>query len=281
MIIWILESESGVKLIYKSFLKVDTDEDIVSGFLTAFNQFSLAKFQQSIESIEMGGLRWSYILEPDYNLLFVAADTKDVKTELLRGRLQAIKKAFIEEFKPLYTKRKNSWDGNLNVFRPFIQIIEDYYDQWRQVANLTKLADFYDVIRIFQQILIMLRNIIHHRMYSKARNEILERIESSYESLNNDKPFKDQPDLCDITFSKDEWFNIIDLKPIKCDKELVMKYIESIMRIIVKVMRNVKGKKACYNYFNQEKIYAYIFNNINLLKDLNLDMFILEVFLLL
>jgi len=69
MIIWILNSESGVKLLYKSFLKTDADEDIVSGFLSAFYHFSMVEFHESLESIEMGGLRWSYILEPKFNLL--------------------------------------------------------------------------------------------------------------------------------------------------------------------------------------------------------------------
>ncbi len=54
MIIWILESDSGVKLLYKSFLKTNADEDIVSGFLTAFHHFSMVEFNQSIDSIEMG-----------------------------------------------------------------------------------------------------------------------------------------------------------------------------------------------------------------------------------
>jgi len=79
MIIWILNSESGIKILYKSFLKTDADEDIVSGFLTAFNHFSMEEFHQSLESIEMGGLRWIYILEPKFKLLFVVADVKEVK----------------------------------------------------------------------------------------------------------------------------------------------------------------------------------------------------------
>ncbi|GAG66783.1 unnamed protein product, partial [marine sediment metagenome] len=62
----------------KSFLKTDADEDIVSGFLTAFHHFSMEEFHQSLESIEMGGLRWIYILEPNFKLLFVAADVKTV-----------------------------------------------------------------------------------------------------------------------------------------------------------------------------------------------------------
>ena len=37
------------------------DEDLISGLLAALNQFTTYEFQQGIESIEMGGLRWSYL----------------------------------------------------------------------------------------------------------------------------------------------------------------------------------------------------------------------------
>ena len=133
MIIWILDSDSGIKLLYKSFLKTDADEDIVSGFLSAFHQFSMVEFNQSLESLEMGGLRWIYILDPSYHLLFVAADTKDVKTEILMGRLNAIKNAFIDRFKSVWLNREKTWDGNVNVFLPFINTVEDYYNQWEEV----------------------------------------------------------------------------------------------------------------------------------------------------
>ena len=79
MIIWVLDSESGTKLLYRSFLKTDADEDIMSGFLTAFHHFSMVEFKESLDSIEMGGLRWVYIEEEKYQLLFVAADTKNPK----------------------------------------------------------------------------------------------------------------------------------------------------------------------------------------------------------
>ncbi len=105
MIIWILESDSGIKLLYKSFLKTDADADIVSGFLTAFNHFSVMEFKQSIDSIEMGGLRWIYISEPKYNLLFVAACTKEMTTDILKSRLEVIKNAFIKEFDKVWEKK--------------------------------------------------------------------------------------------------------------------------------------------------------------------------------
>ncbi len=281
MIVWILESDSGVKLLYKSFLKIKTDEDIVSGFLTAFNQFSMTEFQQSLESIEMAGLKWVYIMESEYSLLFVAADTKNIKTEILIGRLQAIRKAFIDKFKGLYKKRGKSWDGNINVFLPFLEVIEDYYNQWEEVNILTEVADLYDILRVIQQILIMLRNITINRMYSKSQRIILDQIEKTYNFYMKQKDFKKQPELKNISFSKESWFNLVDIDLVKCDKMLLIEHLKSILIIIVNTLKEVKGKDVCFKYFNEEKIYTYIYNNIKLLKDLNVDMFLLELFLLL
>jgi hypothetical protein len=281
MIIWILDSESGVKLLYKSFLKIKTDQDIVSGFLTAFHHFSMEEFQESLESIEMAGLKFSYILEPKYNLLLVAADTKDIKTEILLGRLQVIRKAFIEEFKDLYKKRKNSWDGNLRVFLPFIDTIENYFNQWEEVNELAQVADLYDILRVFQQILIMLRNIINNRMYSKSRNTILANIETSFNSLKKRKKYANQAEIRDISFSRENWVEIVDVNVIKCDKTMLIDYLKSILRIIVDALKESKGKALCFKYFNDEKLFAYLYNNIQILQDLNLDLFLFELFFLL
>jgi hypothetical protein len=281
MIIWILNSESGIKLLYKSFLKTDADEDIVSGFLSAFYHFSMVEFHEELESIEMGGLRWIYILEPEFNLLFVAADTKVIKTEMLMGKLNVIRKAFIKEYEEILTERKKTWEGDLNVFTPFLKVIEDYNHQWEEVESVAHVADYFDILGVFQQILIMFRNILENRMYTKSKNEIIDLIEKRYKALGNTKNFKDQAELKNISFSKDSWFNIIDINLIKCDKELVLDYLEIILTEIVNSLRKVKGDNLCFKYFNQEGIYAYIYNNMKLLKDLNLDLFFLELFLLL
>lgn len=281
MIIWILNSESGIKLLYKSFLKTDADEDIVSGFLSAFFHFSMVEFHESLESIEMGGLRWIYIIEPEFNLLFVAADTKDIKTEMLMGKLNVIRKAFIREYEAILTERKKTWEGDLNVFTPFLKVIEDYYHQWEEMESVAHVADYFDILGIFQQILIMFRNILENRMYNKSKNEIIEFIEKRYKAVGNKKNFKDQAELKNISFSKDSWFNIIDINLIKCDKEIVLEYLEVILTEIINSLRKVKGDELCFKYFSEEGIYAYIYNNMKLLKDLNLDLFFLELFLLL
>lgn len=281
MIIWILESDSGIKLLYKSFLKTDADEDIVSGFLTAFNHFSVMEFKQSIDSIEMGGLIWIYISEPKYNLLFVAAGTKEMKTEILKSRLEVIKNAFIKEFDKVWEKKGHNWDGDIKIFDPFLKLIEDYYYQWKEVESITQTADFFDILGIFQNIFIMLRNIIENKMYSKSKNEILNLVDLIYNEFKETEDFKCEPELESITFTKDGFFNIIDINLIKCDKELVINNLKHLLTKVVNSLKEVKGNNSCLKYFREEKVYSYIFNNMTLLKDLNLDMYLLELFLLL
>ncbi len=281
MNIWVLDSESGTKLLYKSFLKTDADEDIVSGFLTAFHHFSMIEFQESLDSIEMGGLRWVYILEDNYKLLFVAADTKHTKTEFILARLNVIRNAFIKQFDSIWEKRGHNWDGDINIFLPFLNEIEDYHDQWEEVEDLAKKADFFDILGVFQKVLIMLRNVIDNKMYSKSKTTILNKIEGMYKSFTNKKDFKNTPALKNIAFTKESWFNLIDINLIKSDKDLVIKNIKSLVSGIVNILKEIKGKNACFKYFSEEDIYAYIFNNMKLLKDLKLDLFLLENFLLL
>lgn len=280
MILWILNSDSGIKLLYKSFLKTDADEDIVSGFLTAFHHFSMEEFHQSLDSIEMGGLRWIYILEPKFKLLFVAAGIKSTKTAILMGRLNVIKEAFIKEFEPVWIKKKHSWNGNMNVYLPFLKVIEDYYGQWEEVESINQVADFFDILGVFQQIFIILRNILEKRMYNKSTNIVLQKIEKVFKQFREQEKFKNQPELENITFSKESWFNIVDISLLKSEKDIVIKFLKSILTEVVKTLKEVKGKDLCLKYFSEERVYTYIFNNMDLLKDLKLDMFLLELFLL-
>jgi hypothetical protein len=280
MIIWILNSESGIKILYKSFLKTDADEDIVSGFLTAFHHFSVEEFHQSLESIEMGGLRWIYILEPKFKLLFVVADVKEVKTEILMGRLNVLKEAFLKEFEKVWIKKKHSWDGNMKIYMPFLKVIEDYYGQWEEVESLSQVADFFDILGVFQQIFILLRNILENKMYTKSKYIILDRIQTVYNNFKEEEEYKSQPELENITFSKESWFNIVDINLLKCEKEVITKYLKLFLHGTVSILIKIKGKNLCLKYFHEERIFSYIYNNMGLLKDLNLDMFFLELFLL-
>ncbi|MBD3197696.1 MAG: hypothetical protein GF317_21770 [Candidatus Lokiarchaeota archaeon] len=281
MIIWVLDSESGLKLFYKSFIKVNSDEDIASGFLAAFRHFAVIEFQQELESIEMAGLKWIYILEQQYNLLFIAADSKEENSEIMKARLNVIKNEFLKRYKDLYKKRGGNWDGDINVFNSFSRVVEDYYIQWEKVEDLSPIADFFDILGVFQRILIMINHIIEKRMYSKSRNQILEKIDQYFQFIAEMKKYRDQLGLDNIKFSKESWFEILDINLMKSDKNIVIEYLKQILSQVVQALIEVKGTNLCLKYFHEEKVLFYIYNNLDLLKDLQLVKFFLRVFLIL
>ncbi|MFX1480356.1 MAG: hypothetical protein ACFFCI_19850, partial [Promethearchaeota archaeon] len=170
---------------------------------------------------------------------------------------------------------------DINIFLPFLKLIEDYYNQWEEVENLTQTADFFDILGVFQNIFIMLRNVLENKMYSKSKNEILDHIDLIYDAFKEREYFKCEPELENITFSKEEWFNIIDINLIKCEKELVIENLKFLLKQVVNTIVVIKGNNLCLKYFREEKIFRYIFNNMVLLKDLGLDMYFLKLFLLL
>ena len=152
MNIWILDSDSGVTLLYKSFMDLLVNEDLVSGLLTALNQFTIMEFKQGLESIDMGGLRWVYIMDKEDNLLFVAAGPKDVNAEILRARLNVIRQAFVQEYFSEKEKIKKKWNGNVETYLPFKKIIDQFYSDWLAAETISTIAEFYDILGIFQQI---------------------------------------------------------------------------------------------------------------------------------
>jgi len=130
MNIWVLDSESGITLLYKAYMDLPIDEDLISGLLAALNQFTTYELKEGIESIEMGGLRWSYLEEKDANLLFVATSEKNISSNMLKARLNIIKHSFIEQFvSDNRDEWKSLWKGNTEHFSPFKDTIDEYYSQ--------------------------------------------------------------------------------------------------------------------------------------------------------
>jgi hypothetical protein len=186
----------------------------------------------------------------------------------------------LKEFESVWIKKKRSWDGNMSVYLPFLKVIEDYYGQWEEVESISQVADFFDVLGVFQQIFIMLRNILEKKMYTKSKLSILNQIEKAYNKLKKKEKYAEQPELENITFTKESWFNIIDINLLKCEKDVITKYLKALLHDTVHILCDVKGKNLCLKYFSEEKVFSYIYNNMDLLKDLNLNMFFLELFLL-
>jgi len=280
MNIWILDSDSGITLLYKPYMDLPVNEDLVSGLLTALNQLTMVEFRgQGIESIDMGGLRWVYVLDKEVNLLYIAAANKDDKAEMLRARLNVIRQSFFQE----YIKDKDQWEkiwtGNIEMFKPFKNTIDEYYQNWLVAESVTTIAEFFDILGIFQQLLFDLLAIVQNQLTGLSRETIFVKIESMFENYTTNDYVKNHPELSKISFSREAGINIITINPSNCDMLIVEKQIINLMRRIVSTIREEIGLQESINYFVQEGVFDYILNNISLLNQLNLDTFLLKLFL--
>lgn len=280
MNIWILDSESGITLLYKSYLSLPLDEDLVSGLLAALNQFTVFEFQEGIESIDMGGLRWVYLEEKDLNLLFVAASEKTVSSSILRARLNIIKQTFISEYASDKEEWTALWKGNTDHFNPFKKVIEEYYSQWLTAENITTIAEFYDILGVFQQILNLLINLIEAHMIQSKKERIYLRIENMFENYLSHEYVQHHPELSKFSFNPATGINIINIDPTNCDMLVVEKQIINLIRRIVELIKIEEGYQKSLIYFIEENVFDYVISNMSLLSELNLFKFLLRLLLL-
>jgi len=280
MNIWILEGNSGVTLLFKSFSGFHLNEYLISGLITAFNQFTLKEFKQPIESINMGGYKWIYIHDTEHNLLFVIADTKDSKEELVRARLDVIRQAFINK----YVKEEKIWgnkfDGNVEPFEPFTGVLEVFYAQWVQSEDLNTMAEFFDFLGIFQQLLNLMNTIIERHLFYDVKLAVWEKLEELFSDFLNSPEIQANPELSKISYSRHGGFDIISINPSNCDYIDVEKHIIILFHKIAQILKETIGFDGCLILFSKEKIIEYIYNNIDFLKSLNLSNYMFQIFLL-
>jgi len=240
MNIWIMESDSGITLVYKPYMDFPVNEDLVSGLLTALNQFTIVEFKQGIDFIEMGGLRWVYISDKETNLLFIGADSKDVSADILRSRLDVIRQTFIQQYANEKNRWGSKWAGNVEIYKPFEQVIDEYYTQWKQAERITTVAEFFDILGIFQQILNLVINVIEGHLSDEKKEIIYEKIDEMFIIHSNLAIVKKYPELNNITFERIIGFNIININPMNSNMYIVEKHIINLIRRIVKIVKEKK-----------------------------------------
>ena len=274
-----MESDSGITLVYKPYMDFPVNEDLVSGLLTALNQFTIVEFKQGIEAIEMGGLRWVYIQDKETNLLFIGADSKEVSADMLRARLDVIRNTFIQ----LYANNKHSWKGkwtgNVELYKPFEEVIDEYYTQWKEAEKVTTLADFYNMLQICQQILNLVINIIEGHLNNRKKKRIYYKIEDNLEKYENLEIMDNNPEISKITFERTTGFNIMNINPMNSDINVIQRHILNLIKDIVDILKEEEGFHQCLTFFTEENIFDYLISNFSLINDLNLFTILLNLFL--
>lgn len=280
MNIWILDSESGITLLYKPYMDLPLDEDLISGLLAALNQFTTYELEEGIESIEMGGLRWSYLEDKEANLLFIATSEKDISSNMLKARLNVIMQTFLEQYVSKDLEAwKSLWKGNTELFSPFKATIDEFYSQWLTAENVSTIAEYFDILGVFQQILNLLINVIEGHFTDDKKEIIYYQIEKMFANYLNHQYVQKNPELSKISFNRVSGINIININPTNCDMLVVEKQIINLIRRITEMIKSEEGYYVTLHYFIEENIFEYLISNISLLKELNLFKFLLQLFL--
>lgn len=275
-----MESDSGITLVYKAYMDFPVNEDLVSGLLTALNQFTIVEFKQGIDSIEMGGLRWVYIQDKDTNLLFIGADSKEVKSDMLRSRLDVIRHTFIQKYAERKTSWQGKWTGNVEIYKPFESIIDEYYTQWKQAERITTVAEFFDMLGIFQQTLNLVINVIEVHLSDKIKEEVYNKIEEMFDNYSKLDNVIKNPELSQVTFQRKIGMDIISINPMNCDMHVVEKELINLIKNMVEILKVEEGYFTSLKFFIEENIFDYLLSNYSLLNDLNLFLFFLRLFLI-
>ncbi|MFX1478616.1 MAG: hypothetical protein ACFFCI_10860 [Promethearchaeota archaeon] len=274
-----MESDSGITLVYKPYMDFPVNEDLVSGLLTALNQFTIVEFKQGIDSIEMGGLRWVYIQDKESNLLFIGADSKQVSGDMLRSRLDVIRHTFIQQYANSTNRFKGKWTGNVEVFKPFENVIDEFYTQWKQAERITTVAEFFDMLGIFQQILNLVINVVEIHLTTKKKKKVYKKIETMFKNYSELDTVRNNPEMGKITFHRKTGINIININPNTSDMLIVEKETINLLKQMIETLRNEEGFYPSLQYFIEENIFDYLISNFALLNDLNLFILLIKLFL--
>ncbi|NVM04337.1 MAG: GTP-binding protein [Candidatus Helarchaeota archaeon] len=120
--IWIIRN-SGENLYYKDFGKFRSQlsEDLLSGFFIALDSFAKASGKGAIDSLVLKDAKFVYM---NFGSIFVVlgCDRTD-EIAMMKGIMNSIGNRFLKEFGNL-----DGWDGKINRFINFSNILETEYD---------------------------------------------------------------------------------------------------------------------------------------------------------
>ena len=137
----------------------------------------------------------------------IEADSKDVTAETLRARLDVIRYTFIQQYAHKGNRWGTKWAGNVEIYKPFENVIDEYYTQWKQAERITTVAEFFDILGIYQQILNLVINVIEGDLSEEKREIIYLKIEQMFKHYSDLEIVKKNPELSKITFERKKWTN--------------------------------------------------------------------------
>jgi hypothetical protein len=276
--IWIIDKDTGTTLFYRNYADIKIDPDLVSGLLSALNNFSEVEMKQhGIESINMGGLKWCYVSDPEYNLLLITADSKEANSDMMRARLEVIKNMFIQMYNITSDGLKAGF-VNVNQFTGFSSILDTLSMQWEQAEKTMGTAELFDLLGIFQQIFSGANSIIHNNVFGEKFEHLSEDIKQFVSELHETPEMQESEELQNITYDDQQGWTILTLNPMKLDETNLKRTLFSITTNLKDVITKFLGNIIALNEFNKE-IFTYVLSNWDLLEKLQISKNLFDLFL--
>ena len=278
--LWIIDNITSTTIYYKNYSQRKIDPDLVSGLLSALHNLSEVELkQEGIESINMGGLSWVYLDDKIYKILFIAADARGTNPQVLRFRLDIIKNAFFDKYKLTPEKWKEIWKGDIREFSNFDEIVDLYINQWMEAEKVVNTAELFDLIGVFQQILNLNSNIVKYKFRGRKYSKIISSIHEKIDNLKSIEQFQNDSEITKIDYNEEKGWNIININPYKVNGENLLKVLLYITKYIKELIIENLGKDETVLSFSEE-LFPFLVNNWDLIKKLNLDKKLLNIFLL-
>ena len=112
----------GILCYSKSFFrKIEIDEDILSGFLTAFSDFAREIKGGEVKALLFREFNFIYSYSVNYNLIFIIVIDKDDLEEEAKIKVDLMKNEFINKYK----RYLENWSGDISVFNEFDKFVEE------------------------------------------------------------------------------------------------------------------------------------------------------------
>lgn len=267
--LWLIAKESSATIYYRNYSPEKIDPDLVSGLLSAFNNFSEVELHGTgIESINMGGLQWVYLDKKELGILVVAADHKRGNADLMRARLDVIVKQFAAKYG--ITLEKVSKGGIfVKEFQAFDDDLDTLREEWHQAESIMDAGELFDMLGVFQQLLDHCTAMIQNLRESRVRDSILGTLKAFSTELQAIFDVTQYPEFQKVTFSPDTGWSVITLDPTKLNKVVLKKGLFTIIMHVKKVLVAHVGQDIALQAITRE-VLPYIFASWELLEILDL-----------
>ncbi|MHA1793326.1 MAG: hypothetical protein ACTSVI_11820 [Promethearchaeota archaeon] len=275
--LWIIDKISSTTLFYRNYSEVYLDPDLISGLLSAFNNFSEVELNGlGIDSISMGGLQWIYLNDNKFSLLVIAADSSPGDPSVVRSRLEVILKMFIDAFE-LTPESLRTRMGQISEYETFASTLDVLQEQWNQAEKVMSAAELFDLLGIFQQIFNLISNIVNDHC-QPFKSEIMRDMKEYSNKMEKIIDLDENPEFKKIIFDDAFGWNIITLDPTKINKYSLRKSLFLITSHLKLVLVKYMGYTRTL-YLLSKEVLPYIFSSWELLEILNIVKPILTILL--